>query len=183
MKSEFENNFRNPHKQLDDVLNELLEDHYKSHIVSGLAHKFGLHDTRLMKLILQKLKKDGYVTDDKNLSDGIVINYHNTNESIVLNQETDVYYLTFEGRVFILTEGGYTQVFFLRNMLENQRIASEKYQIEQDVEAEKQRSLQTSLQKKLNRLTFWISAGTLIAAVYYLTELIRNFELYKFFCP
>src|SRR5690606_10198604 len=46
-----------------------------------------------------------------------------------------------------------------------------------EAEILRQNTLQTRLQTKLNRLTFWIAFGTLIAAAYYLKE------LYVYFFP
>lgn len=171
MKSDFEN--KSPHEQLDAILNELLLDHFRSHIVTGLRTRFSVQDTNVIILILNKLKKDGYITDDKSLSDGITISYHDGGQSVpvVLNENADVYYLTFEGRVFITAEGGYTQLFFLRNMSEIariDRIQIEKRQVKQDERLEK-------IQKDNLFLTKVVAVTAAIVSLVAVLQLSLNF--------
>lgn len=71
--------------------------------------------------------------------------------------EEDMYYVTFQGQLF---EGYLAQ--YRNKMANSNRI-------------KKLEDLTLENAKKLNTLTTWIAIGTIIAAVYYVIEIIKNF--------
>ncbi len=99
-----------------------------------------------LKQILDKLVKDEYINFDlRSINGGSVAVKH--------------YKLTFEGDYFFRYEGGYLGKFKKEKENEAQLDFYRKNQVEQAL--------------RLNKLTTWISIGTVIAAIYYIGELIR----------
>jgi|GEM_PF-5665949 len=149
-----------PAQKLDLVLNEMNVNSNKGwRNTDSIYYSVNeIKDTRIDKpkyfnpveftRIIKKLDKDGFVECEMQ-------------GTPVHSQQRDYKYphykITFEGETLLDLEGGYSG-----------RLTSQN---KEKVEVDKQRILQMRLQTKLNRLTFWIAIGTVIAAIYYLNEL------------
>ena len=103
-----------------------------------------------LKLILDKLEVDRFATHD----------YVEGQKSIT-GTKMPTYKITFEG-LYFSKSGGYYQKS-LNDTSENIRLKS--------LEVSRQ-----SQGRALNWLTFWIALGTIIAAIYYLTELYWKYH-------
>lgn len=103
-----------------------------------------------LKQILDKLVKDEYLNFDLRCING---------GSIAVKH----YKLTFEGDYFFRYEGGY--------------LGKYKKEKENDAQIDFYRRNQAEQASRLNILTTWISFGTVIAAVYYIGEMIRTWIL------
>ncbi|MFE3872203.1 hypothetical protein ACFX5F_13320 [Flavobacterium sp. ZS1P70] len=151
-------------KILDELLKYLLETDYDefAHIRNDANKKSDFLkniDNAILKSALLKLVKDGYVNQ----------NSENTTDQLFDTPRTNYFYnISFEGRVFI-KNGGY----------ENQNRENQKKENWNNEMTERQNALeeqQSSNQFQLVLLTWVIAIGTLVAAAYYLIEIL------KFFC-
>ena len=102
--------------------------------------------------VLKKLVKDEYLE--------IQLRFNNYS-----NVSSEHYTLTFEGDYFYRYEGGYLGKF--------------RKAAEHEMQIEYYRNIQTSQANKLNTLTTWIAIGTIIAAIYYLCEIIKTWSVHN----
>ncbi len=124
-------------------------------IANETKSNLNLKDLTLLNAILNKLIKDYYV-------ESISINNININTHKESNEHK--YRITFEGKMFIF-DGGYAVDYENRNS--------------HQIEINRIKNLQINLQQKLNLLTFWVTIGTLIAAVYYAIEVLKYFSVIR----
>jgi hypothetical protein len=82
------------------------------------------------------------------------------------------YRVTFDGKLFF-EQGGYSKKYAHDESERNRLTALESSQLEYNEAQRKQAAT-------LNKLTFWVAVGTLLAAVYYMTELYWNHGWFHF---
>lgn len=97
-----------PSEQLDLVLKYFLDgsQSYPCRSADLILHhlkqrgvKVDIHD---IDAIIIKLKKDGYISDDKKLAEGMIYNGIRLDET-----KESIWFLTFEGRALLELENGY----------------------------------------------------------------------------
>jgi hypothetical protein len=144
-----------PLQQLDGVLSGLADTDPHFYKTFGVLSKYvegsSLVDVRL---ILNQLIKDGYVEKVQE------------RKAVPVQFYDEEYCITFGGKLHY-DSGGYYQRS-LNDASENVRL--------KNLEIARQ-----TQGKALNWLTFWIALGTLIAAIYYLTELYWKYHWFSWF--
>jgi len=140
----------NPLTKLDVVLMFLYVQTYMQTLdeIHKGVYEYVESDDNEVSLILGKLEKDSFIVKQE-------LPIHDVRSAKMVN----VYHfaITFDGKIF-LKQGGYS--------LEAIRLS------EQNKRVEKLESDQMAIQTNIQTLTFWIAAGAIIAAAYYLYCLI-----------
>lgn len=135
-------NVNNPYDVLDAVLRGLKETSEDKPIPRNDAlnqsDQFQKLSDRDKRIVFEKLERDGYA-QRKN--------------QVIQNQNTDIWYITFEG-ILLLREKGYVQ----REI--NTRLA--------------RRNAHRN-ERKLRGYTLWLAIGTWLAGIYFVVELVRFF--------
>lgn len=118
-------------------------------------------DNATLHSAILKLVKDGYVNQESEKTTDPLFNSPRTN---------NYYRISFEG-LFFIKKGGY----------ENQNLENKK----KEIEYEKIQSEQKRQALNLVRLNYWlvvltwvIAIGTFVAALYYLIEILKFFEIF-----
>jgi hypothetical protein len=154
-----------PSEQLDSVLKVLINLEPPGHEVDEVCELTHLGNTDAI-YVLHKLIKDGFAT----VEESYVIH-----DNGYIDQERLIrsYFITFEGRVLLEQEKGYSGRLQKSLWLESKEMAIEEEQRISRV-ADGERSV------AMMRLTILIAIGTTAAALYYLNELCGYYHWFSF---
>ena len=150
-------------ENIDKLLKVLLGQQLslsKNEISNKLKTEINIQESEL-NTILAKAIKDEYIHEFRH---GSMISH--------------TYKLTFDGILFI-NEGGYTSQASSRRLnqeLEKNQRDLQKTQTEMITAQAKIMERQTQIQQSVKTLTVWIAIGTVIAAIYYIFELVNHIK-------